>query len=81
MAGKIDFKTNNPKMACSGSRESGFPDFGSGCRPNWWHQVPENFGVLRELCGRSVALNLSEQEADRLFLWVATEMSEHLHFF
>jgi len=38
------------KTACLGGHESGFPDFGKSCMPNYWHQInflatPENFGV------------------------------------
>ena len=30
-------KKKTPKTACLGGKESGFPDFGRTCMPNYWH--------------------------------------------
>ena len=38
------------------------------------------YNASNELCGRSVTLKFSAQEADGLFLRVAKEIRENLHF-
>ena len=39
LVGKFSFVEETPKTTCLGGHESGFPDFGMSCMPNYLHQV------------------------------------------